>query len=123
MGDRGNIKVYQDEECNEAVYLYTHGGGSQILKILQAALSKKKRWDDPPYLTRIIFCEMIKGDTDSSTGYGISTRLCDNEHTVLGVDCERQVVLFEERDGTVKDTVSFEDFINGKFEIPDDLDG
>lgn len=86
MGDRGNIKVGK-------VYLYTHWGGSEITEILKSALIRGKgRWNDEPYLTRIIFCEMIKDDVMGDTGYGISTVICDNEYPILDVDCAKQTV-------------------------------
>jgi len=86
MGDRGNIKVGK-------VYLYTHWGGSEIPEILKKALVRGMgRWNDEPYLTRIIFCEMIKDDVMGDTGYGISTHICDNEHEILEVDCNTQTV-------------------------------
>ena len=99
IGNRGNIKV-------GGVYLYTHWGGSYIKEILRSALIRgKNRWTDEGYLTRIIFCEMIKDDVLGETGFGISTYELDNEHTILEVDCERQEV----------NGVSFQDFIEGEF--------
>ena len=87
MGDKGNIKV-------DEIYLYTHWRGSYLKEILKNALIRSKdRWNDKPYLTRIIFCEMIKGtDLDDTTGYGISTEICDNEHKILEVDTKKQKV-------------------------------
>lgn len=73
-------------------FLYTHWNGSQIRENLRVALSRKLRWNDPAYLTRIIFDTMTAGDQGSETGYGISAGLCDNQHPVLIVDCGRQVV-------------------------------
>lgn len=95
MGDRGNIKVGK-------VYLYTHWGGSEIKNILKTALIRgKERWNDESYLTRIIFCEMIKSDVMGTTGYGISTEVIDNEHDILEVDCDKQEV----------NGISFKEFI------------
>lgn len=112
MGDRGNIKVYQNDENNTAVYLYTHWRGSEIYGILKKALAKKWRWDDPAYLTRIIFDVMTEGDHGEETGFGISTSVCDNEHTIIGVNCEKQQVSFEDEAGNVKSFLSFEAFVN-----------
>lgn len=111
MGDRGNIRIYQDEDGEESVYLYTHSRGSEIYGILKRALSKRWRWDDPVYLARIIFEEMVDV-RGTDTGFGISTQLTDNEHTVLGVDCFAQEITFENEDGVPKSTVSFEEFVN-----------
>lgn len=113
MGDRGNIKVYQ-YEGDAPVYLYTHWRGSEIYKVVKTALARRLRWEDPPYLTRIIFCELVKGDEASETGFGITTSIGDNEHTIIGVNPIKQEVTFEAEDGTVKSRLSFEAFVNRK---------
>ena len=86
MGDRANIFVKQEQS---GVYLYSHWGGTELPATLQAALNSPQgrgRWDDEAYLTRIIFCQMVKGDEDGETGYGISTYTPDGEDRVLEVD-------------------------------------
>lgn len=91
MGDRGNIVVSDGQSA--PVFLYTHWCGSEIPMILQRALKRGKgRWGDTSYLTRIIFSEMIRGDLLESTGYGISTSMCDNEHNILFLDDVNHVV-------------------------------
>jgi hypothetical protein len=86
MGERGNIVV-------DGVYLYTHWKGHKLKSILKSALTRgRSRWDDPPYLARIIFCEMIGNEQDGLTGYGISTSMQDNNHNPLEVDIDKQVV-------------------------------
>jgi len=84
MGDRGNIRVAQGPEAPD-VFLYSHWGGSDLANVLQVALSRRQRWDDPAYLTRIIFDAMTEGHHGSETGYGVSTCCPDNEHAVLRV--------------------------------------
>lgn len=91
MGDRGNIVVSDGQ--NPPVFLYSHWTGSDLPKILQQALKRGKgRWGDAPYLTRIIFSEMIKDDVLAETGYGISTSITDNENNILLVDDDKRVV-------------------------------
>ena len=101
MGDRGNIKVGK-------VYLYTHWRGSFIKQILQKALRRKARWNDEAYLTRIIFEEMIGIDTGSETGFGISTKIQDNEHPILEVDCENQKIKCDDESWTFEEFISLE---------------
>jgi hypothetical protein len=96
MGDRGNIVI---EDSGERVYLYTHWKGSDIGLIVSKALARRQRWDDPPYLACIIFDELTDGQKSGETGYGISSRLGDNEHPVLVVDCAKQLVRFEDDEG------------------------
>lgn len=89
MGDRGNI-VFKMEPAD--VWLYTHWCGTELAATLHTALSKRWRWRDDSYLARIVFCEMIKGQEDAETSYGIATSPPDNEHNILRVDCEKQEV-------------------------------
>lgn len=91
MGDRGNIVVKQGRD-NPPVWLYTHWSGCDMPLLLQNALKRKQRWDDNSYLTRIIFCALIQGDTEGETGYGISTIENDNEHHYLVVDPDEGTV-------------------------------
>ena len=94
MGDRANIRINEHigSDDDRFIYLYSHWDGHDLWKILQNALSRKQRWTDPPYLARIIFCEMIKDDVMGETGYGIATYECDNEYPYLTVDCSDQMV-------------------------------
>jgi hypothetical protein len=95
MGDRGNIFVTANEDTLEAetgIYLYTHWGGSRLKETLKRALSRHQRWDDEAYLTRIIFCEMVKGHESAETGFGISLEIQDNDNEIVSVLTELQMV-------------------------------
>lgn len=94
MGDRANVFVKES-----GVNLYTHWGGSELPMKVRDALAKKWRWDDPVYLTRIIFCEMVKGHEREETGFGISTEAPDNEHPIITVSTDAQTVSFEDESG------------------------
>jgi hypothetical protein len=117
MGERGNIVVRQ--YGGKHVFLYTHWNGYKLESILHAALAKKKRWDDEPYLTRIIFDQMTEGSHDEATGFGISTDYCDNSYPVLLVIPQEKKVVrlggtpdpgaYEQE--SVLDTWTFEEFI------------
>lgn len=91
MGDRGNIIVLDD---GKPIYLYAHWSGSDLPDMLQKALTRRKRWTDSPYLTRIIFDQMTAGSHGQETGFGICTSLTDNEHPLIVVDVEKQEVRF-----------------------------
>lgn len=89
MGDRGNIVV---REHDSEVWLYTHWSGSEIGDTLKAGLAKAPdRWSDGQYLARVIFQALV-GKDDGTTGYGISSRINDNEHPILVADCDSQRV-------------------------------
>ena len=101
MGDRSNV-VVQDRSKKERVYLYMHWGGTDYINILATALNRAKdRWDDAAYIARVIFCDMIRGSLDTTTGYGISTKLCDNEYPLLVLDCKNQRVNLETEKGDI----------------------
>lgn len=121
MGDRGNIAVIQSE--GDQVWLYSHWGGTELPERLQTGLKAGKgRWNDESYLTKIIFRDAVR-DWSGDTGYGISCRMQDNEHTILVVDIPgKQVFLISENELSdrripkdYKPTLgdwSFEDFSN-----------
>lgn len=112
MGDRANIVMKQDG--NAEIYLYTHWSGYELPKTLQAALKRgKDRWNDQPYLGRVIFNEMTKGNENQVTGFGLTTYLTDNtvNRPLLVVDSEAQRVSLRTEDGkAVGNTWTFENF-------------
>jgi hypothetical protein len=102
MGDRGNIVIRsewpEDLGDKEAVFLYGHWSGSELPETLRAALDTpqaRDRWTDAPYLARIIFDQMVGESQGSATGYGISSRLTDNEYDLLVLRVGRVYVLRE----------------------------
>lgn len=104
MGNRANVYVHDGEA--PGVYLYTHDGADELVDTVRAALSRKQRWDDDPYLARIIFNAMTKGYEDGDTGFGISAYEIGAKY-VIDVDTSKQSV-------TVADqpSQSFHDFID-----------
>lgn len=93
MGDRANVIMRSKDQPD--LFLYTHWAGYHLPGIVKEALARQQRWDDEAYLGRIIFCEMVKGAVRDETGFGISTRSCDNEYPFLVVDVTQQRVYFE----------------------------
>jgi hypothetical protein len=89
MGDRANVLMKTDSEDDSGVYLYTHWCGSSLPVAVQDALKKLERWDDPQYLGRIIFCEMVKGYENDATGWGISGFLGDGAGRILKVNADK----------------------------------
>jgi len=110
MGDRVNVKVI---DSGSAVYLYSHWGGSELPADVQKALAKRWRWDDGAYLTRIIFDVMTEGRQGEETGFGISTRICDNEHPIVAVSSDSKCLWLENEDGSKIDGTkkTFTEFI------------
>ena len=88
MGDRANVRI--DNGKDNKVFLYTHWIGSDLPIIVQNALARRTRWDDPQYLARIVFCEMLVGSPEGeTTGFGISAVVGDggDRVIVLGSGC------------------------------------
>lgn len=111
MGDRGNIVFVQNN--GQEIYFYTHWSGCELPSILKDALIRgKDRWDDEPYLTRIIFCEMIKDDVLGITGYGITTYETDNNHANLIINPTEQKIKWK------NENWSFKEYINLDNPIP-----
>lgn len=108
MGDRANIVVQVD---GGQIWLYTHWTGRELEDTLRSALARgRDRWDDQPYLTRIIFCEMVKLDGgDGLTGFGIALVEQDSNHPHIYVDIDKKTVK-SDRFAAGKHTQTFEDF-------------
>ena len=110
MGCRGTIEIWEngaapkDEES--PVVLYTHWGAKDMLINLKTVLKRKKRWNDAAYLSRMIFCEMIKGEEETETGYGIMTDNIGDAEEEIVVDCDRQEVIVKGKDNNKTYTFS-----------------
>jgi len=77
----------------DPIWLYSHWGGADLAVVLQSALVRgRPRWDDPSYLARIIFSEMIRDEILEETGYGISPFQTNNEYPVLHMDLKANTV-------------------------------
>lgn len=113
MGSRGQVYMR-----DTGVYLYTHWSADELVEKVRAALSKRWRWDDPEYLTRIVFCQMVRAVEDLETGYGIGTHLHDDIWRLVELDCsEERVRVFDvgldDKERKCVLERSFEDFVNG----------
>lgn len=87
MGDRRNVLIRDDDGPN--LFLYTHWGGTNLPEVVARALDRgRPRWEDAPYLTRIIFSEMIQGDVLGELGYGISTSPPGGNHPHIVIDVD-----------------------------------
>jgi len=77
----------KDGSTFSGIYMYTHWSGTVLWKQVREALARgRDRWGDSQYLGRILFCELVRESVLDTTGYGLSTRLWDNEHAIIRVD-------------------------------------
>jgi hypothetical protein len=107
MGDRANVVI---RDGHGEVWFYLHWSGHSVARLVQRALRRRERWNDAPYLARIVFCSLLDGDTDGTTGLGISSGMCDNEHLITVVDVSSQQVVLRTEGGDNKRSWSFDAF-------------
>lgn len=89
MGERSQVKFE-----STGVHLYTHWGGRTLPRVVQNALAREARWNDPGYLARIVFDEMT-GDDDGTTGFGIDDHQHGDVHRIVKIDCREGTVELE----------------------------
>lgn len=87
MGDRANVAIRgawtKDAHEKEAVFLYGHWSGYDLPETVRKALAMRERWSDESHLARIIFEAMLGDSRGGTTGFGISTRITDNEYDII----------------------------------------
>ena len=85
MGDRTNT-VFRKADGSDIV-LYQHWGGENMMHNLATALdAARNRWNDESYCIRIVISNLIGDRWQQETGYGLSTYIMDNEHSVPVLD-------------------------------------
>jgi hypothetical protein len=97
MGDRAQVHVHYDRRDRTPVVLYTHWSGTELPEAVRTALKRgKSRWDDTAYLARIVFCDMVRGDENGETGFGIAShpKDADGDYRVIDLNCRTQVITF-----------------------------
>ena len=95
------------------VYLYTHNDAKSLLTIVHNTLSLKVRWDDPDYLSRMLFCEMIPEQFwSSNSGYGIGTQLYADVELLVSLDTVNQKITLRSGSHEFSNfSMSFEEFV------------
>lgn len=95
------------------VYLYTHNDVKSLLTIVHNTLSLKVRWDDPDYLSRMLFCEMIPEQFwSSNSGYGIGTQLYADVELLVSLDTVNQKITLSSGSHEFSNfSMSFEEFV------------
>ena len=91
MGDRANIVI---KDNDSQVWLYGHWGGDTYITAVHSTLNRHARWNDAPYLARMLFDAYTDGTSGQETGFGIDTSMGDNEHPIIVVDVALQSVYF-----------------------------
>lgn len=121
MGDRANFVFVQPN--GQAIVLYGHWAGHNMLANLADALVKAKpRWSDPSYATRIAVSQLVGDQWDMETGWGLTVNeILDNEHKIPVVDFQQKTFsLHEEADWN--DPTNKVRGMNNEFIFVQDLD-
>lgn len=112
MGDRGQVHIH--DEFN-SVYLYTHSGAEHLIRDVRDGMAAgRDRWNDLPYLTRILFDYMRDiSDFRGTLGFGISCMSAYNAWREVDIDMDRQVITIYNYNEDVKERWmgSFEKFM------------
>lgn len=105
MGDRANVRLdyyWQQEgkKTEASIFIYTHWEGHRLPLLVHEGLALKARWEDAAYLTRIIADSIIPApdlayNRTTTTGYGISTWICDNEHAIIVLNTHKKTIGLE----------------------------
>jgi hypothetical protein len=80
MGDRASIELVYPTftSGDKSVWIYTHWGATDFPTILAGVLGKHERWDDEPYLGRMIASAVFKyAGIDDTTGAGLAPEYQD----------------------------------------------
>jgi len=98
------------------VYLYSHNTANELVSVVSDVLSRQLRWDDPDYLSKMLFCRMIpKNKWDDELGFGIGTQLYKDVNMLISLDTVHQTIRISsafETYITNTITMSFDDFLN-----------
>lgn len=81
------------------VYLYTHHDAEDLKENVIKAIQRRKRWDDPEYLARMVLENMIENDFGSPTGFGIGTKQAGDISVLVTVSCRDGLVEVLEEKG------------------------
>lgn len=73
MGERRQMVLYEEEERDPFLFVYTHWGGEELEGVVAQGLFRgRPRWNDSSYLARILVSEMFMPDIDGLTNFGLS---------------------------------------------------
>lgn len=92
MGTRAQVFMK-----DKGVYLYQHWDGYALMQTVVNAVNGigVGRQDDPEYLGRIIFSQMIRNDLDGETGFGIGNSQHEDIDYLVTVDCKAKTITEE----------------------------
>jgi len=70
-----------------SVFLYTHDLAHTLIHAIHDILSKKEKWNDPDYFTRMLFCRIVPPELwNTNDGFGIGTQMYADVKFFITVD-------------------------------------
>lgn len=98
------------------IFLYTNKEAYNLTNVVMNVLSAKVHWDDPDYLSRMLFCNMVPKDQWYDTnGFGIGTQMYVDVKLLITLDLVHQKITLIDYDKYhkyVKSVYTFTEFIN-----------
>jgi hypothetical protein len=95
------------------IYLYTHENSKELVQQVHDILSKNIRWDDPDYLSRMLFCKMIpKEFWDDEKGFGIGTEQYVDINILVSLDTTKSTIGIYSVLEKEHYNATFEEFVN-----------
>lgn len=98
MPKAGNIAIVDRDASGNPVtiYLSTLWSGHRAARIVQSVLRRKRQWDSPPCLARMLFCELLGHPIElgGEIGFGIGAREQRADHDTVIVDPLARTVLW-----------------------------
>jgi len=74
-----------------STFLYTNDLAHDLLHVVHDVLSKKERWNDADYLSRMLFCRMVPPEQWSkSDGFGIGTQMYADVKFLIHINIVKQ---------------------------------
>ena len=101
------------------LYLYTSHNKEDLVKQVHETLSLHKRWDDPDYLARMIFCRMVPLESwKEEKGYGIGTQLYADIELLITLNTKDKVITIQVTSDLRKSySLSFSDFVESFYKL------
>lgn len=117
MGARTNFVIKTTSNPNEDIVLYSHWGGEESESDFAHAINKAKpriEMGDASYATRIIISQLIGGDWDSETGFGLYVGEVNHEeqYSYKEIDLVNRTVTIGDH------TTSIQSFLDYKLGVP-----
>lgn len=90
MSTSGEVKLIYPNGLS--IYFYKHWDADLLPETIAHALDHgRSRWNDEPYLARVLFSQMISAEVDGITGFGIDV-MPSGEPIYVTIDLATQSV-------------------------------